>query len=300
MAAATMTIDWEDFGQLYGKYHYGNITDPVKGAIERQTHIILDLLDESNIKATFFVLGILAKYRPGLVTQIADRGHEIALHGQNHVAMFTLTRAQAKEDISTALKTVSDITGEKIVGYRAPFFSVKKENLYLLETLAELGFLYDSSIFPAALPRYGIGGFSKEDKWYSLSNGMHIAELPMTTGRFMNRDWPVSGGGYMRLMPGFMINRIFKNIAANQRDSMIYMHPYEFDSQRIDTASNYPPDAAHSKLKTAALNFRWNIFRPTITGKLRRILAYHHFTTCLEKATFIKENTVPTPLITAN
>lgn len=297
-ASATMSIDWEDFGQLYGKYHYGKETAPVNGAIERQTKIILDLLDETGSKATFFVLGMLAKYRAPLVKEIAARGHEIALHGQNHEAMFTLSPQKAKEDITDSLHIAEDITGSKVHGYRAPFFSIIKENLYLLETLAEAGLLYDSSIFPLALSRYGISGFDKADKLYKLSNGMELVELPMTTGQFVRKDWPVSGGGYIRLMPPFMINKIFRNFAAAKTDTMIYMHPYEFDTQRIDVASNYPEDAKYQKAKVAALNFRWNIFRSSITDKLRTLLKEHDFKTCFEKAIFIKESTVAVPLQT--
>jgi peptidoglycan/xylan/chitin deacetylase (PgdA/CDA1 family) len=97
MSYCTLSIDWEDFGQLLGMYHYNQVTAPVNSAIERQTSIMLDMLDETNSKATFFILGMLAKYRPGLVKEIAARGHEIAIHGQNHKAMFSLTKEEAKK-----------------------------------------------------------------------------------------------------------------------------------------------------------------------------------------------------------
>ena len=284
-----MSIDWEDFGQLFGKYHYGSITEPVNGAIERQTKIILALLDETDTKATFFILGILAKYRKELVKEIASRGHEIALHGQNHVAMFTLNRDQAREDIITSQKIVTDIISTAVFGYRAPFFSIIKENLYLLETLSELGFVYDSSIFPVQLSRYGIADFPSENALYNLPNGKDIVELPMTTANFLKKDWPVCGGGYIRLMPSVLINKIFKNIDAKNIDSMIYMHPYEFDTESIDVTSNYPVGAKFLETKTALLNFRWNLFRGSITDKLRNILNQHDFNTCHQKALLIKE-----------
>jgi len=293
MASATMSIDWEDFGQMFGKYRFGEITEPIKGTIERQTNIILDLFDENNTKATFFILGVLAKYRPQIVKQIAARGHEIALHGQNHEAMFTLTPDKAYEDVSTSQKIVTDIIGAPVYGYRAPFFSLIKDNLYLLEILSDLGLIYDSSIFPMLLPRYGIKNFPTTDTLYTLSNNKHIVELPMTTATFLNKQLPVSGGGYMRLMPAPLIKKVFKNIGANNKDSMIYMHPYEFDTQSIDVSSNYPKDAEYSKIKVAALNFRWNIFRPTITDKLRSLLKQNNFITAREKAEQIINNNNP-------
>ena len=296
MANATMSIDWEDFGQMFGKYKFGDITEPIKGTIERQTKIILDLFDENNTKATFFILGVLAKYRPEIVKEIAARGHEIALHGQNHEAMFTLTPEQAYEDVSTSQKIVTDIIGSPVYGYRAPFFSLIKDNLYLLEILADLNLIYDSSIFPMLLPRYGIKNFPTEDALYTLANDKQIVELPMTTAFFLNKQLPVSGGGYMRLMPETLIKKVFKNIDAKNKDSMIYMHPYEFDSQSIDVSSNYPDGSDYSKLKVAALNFRWNIFRPTITNKLRSLLKQNQFITAEEKARQIINSSTPVKL----
>ncbi len=296
MANSTISIDWEDFGQQYGKYHFGKLTEPVNGAIERQTQIMLDLLDETNTKATFFILGHLASYRKNLVKDIAARGHEIGLHSQNHESMFTLSPEQAREDVATSQKIVTDIIGEAVYGFRAPYFSIKNENLWLLEILADLGLTYDSSIFPVELPRYGIANFSPEDTLYKLPSGKEIVELPMTTATFIKRAWPVSGGGYIRLMPELLIKKVFKNFENSKTDSMIYMHPYEFDSQKIEVASNYPEGAKYSKLKVEALNLKWNIFRPSVTGKIRTLLQSHQFMTCLQKAVIIKKNKTAIPL----
>jgi polysaccharide deacetylase family protein (PEP-CTERM system associated) len=180
MNKCTLSIDWEDFGQLYTKYHY-KIDTPPLSAITRQTDIILEMLDETDRKATFFILGLLAKYRPDLVKKIAAKGHEIAVHGQNHEILFTLNAKQIKEDISESIKTVSDITGTQIFGYRAPRFSINETNLYVLEILTELDLLYDSSIFPIKLPRYGILNFDKNDTLYKLPNQKEIVEIPLST-----------------------------------------------------------------------------------------------------------------------
>ncbi len=300
MATSTMSIDWEDFSQLCSKYEFGKFTEPTQKAIERQTDIMLNLFDETNCKATFFILGKLAAYKPKLVKLIAARGHEIALHGQNHVAMFTLTPEQAKDDIATSQKIVTDIIGAPVYGYRAPFFSIKNENLYLLQSLTELGLTYDSSIFPMELPRYGIPKFPTNDALYILPNGKKIVELPMTIGHFLNKPIPVCGGGYFRLFPGFLLNKIFKCISTQQKDSMIYMHPYEFDSKAIDVSANYPSTATYSKSKVLALNFKWNLFRPSITGKLKSLLQQYNFNTCYEKAELIiqKNDAVPIPILT--
>ncbi|MFN2458527.1 MAG: polysaccharide deacetylase family protein [Chitinophagaceae bacterium] len=289
MSVSTISIDWEDFGQLFCMYHHGIIGPPSK-AIERQTNIILHILEERGVKATFFVLGMLAKFRGDLVRKIAAQGHEIGIHGQNHQAMFTLTPDQAYVDLSESLKLVQDITGQKIYGYRAPFFSINESNLYVLEMLADLGLEYDSSIFPMKLSRYGIAGFNPKNTLYKLPNGKTIIELPLTIGNYFNKKVPIAGGGYMRAMPKFLVHKVFDDLNKSGVDSMMYMHPYEFDTEIIDVTSNYPPNASYSKAKTTLLNFKWNVFRNSIRDKIRMLLKEYKFATCIEKVNYVKNN----------
>jgi polysaccharide deacetylase family protein (PEP-CTERM system associated) len=292
----TFTIDWEDFGQLYYKYFFGDTLAPSPKTIDRQTNIILDLLNETNVKATFFVLGILAKHRPDLVRKIVDEGHEIALHGMNHDAMFKLTTKQAKADILYSKKLISDISGTELLGYRAPFFSIIEKNLYILEYLAELGFQYDSSIFPIKMSRYGIENFSHENKKYKLPNGGEIVELPLTTFKYANKHWPISGGGYIRAMPSLLLRSIFNSIKT--KDTMIYMHPYEFDNEKLDIASNFSPTQRNQyKYKIKTQNFRWNLFQPTVVKKIKFILQHNSFSTCIEKSNYVKNNSLSSTIL---
>jgi polysaccharide deacetylase family protein (PEP-CTERM system associated) len=279
----TLSIDWEDFGQLFAKYDYGIDAAPL-AAIDRQTNIILDLLDETGRKATFFVLGMLARYRPELVRRIAARGHEIAIHGQNHDVMFNLSHDDARHDIETAVKTVSDITGTPVYGFRAPFFSVTRSNFYLLEVLTELGLIYDSSIFPVKLARYGVAGFDDKDALYRLPNGKAIVEIPLSVISFLGRQWPVSGGGYIRAMPKALVAGVFRRLANEGVDSVIYMHPYEFDTRPLDVTSNYPATGGYSRLRVFGRNLRWNLLRSSVVDKVRGLLREHQFITCLERA----------------
>jgi len=297
MSACTLSIDWEDFGQLLGIYHFGKETPPAHGSLERQTRIMLDLLDETGSKATFFILGMAAKYRPDLVRDIAQRGHEIAIHGQNHKHMFDLNRDEAIRDLRDASDLVSNIIGNKIYGYRAPYFSINETNLWLLDVLADMGFEYDSSIFPKKMPRYGIEWFSEENTLYQLAGGKQIVELPLTVATYFNTRWPVSGGGYMRALPMFIINKVFGDLKRNDKDGMIYMHPYEFDDQPLDVRSNYPEGATYSQLKVLTLNLRWNLFRNSIRNKMRSLLQQHRFITCLEKSNYVKANGIGTELL---
>lgn len=286
----TLSIDWEDFGQLLGRDRSGVLTPPLPETIDRQTGIMLEMLNETGRKATFFILGMLAQHRPDLVKKIAAEGHEIGLHGQYHINMRKLTRQQAYDDISESKKLVTDIIGAPVYGYRAPYFSIDVTNLHVLEVLTELGLVYDSSIFPIKLKRYGIENFNKEDALYRLPNGKEIVELPLTVAPFAGRDIPIAGGGYVRAFPKFFLNKMFRKLDNNKKNVMLYMHPYEFDTKRIDCSTNYPDKAEYSKAKTFLINLRWNLFRNSIRGKLKSLLKQYEFTTCLNKANYVKSN----------
>ena len=287
--AFTLSIDWEDFGQLLCRDHYGIVTPPLKD-IDRQTDIILALLDETGKRATFFVLGMLAEYRPDVVRKIAREGHEIGLHGQQHINMRTLTYQEALEDIQKAHKLVTDATGMPVYGYRAPYFSIDESNLHVLEILADLGFRYDSSVFPIKLKRYGIADFPEQDALYQLSNGKTIVELPLTVAKVGNKKLPVAGGGYIRAFPKPIIDRVLRRLNEKGNNIMLYMHPYEFDTQRIDCRANYPADISYSKTKTFLINLRWNLFRNSIRHKIRGLLQRYEFVTCLEKAEYVERH----------
>lgn len=286
--AFTLSIDWEDFGQLLGRDHFGVVTPPVGDAIARQTDIMLQLLADTRKKATFFILGMLAKFRGDLVKRIAAAGHEIGLHGTNHRDMRKISRADAEADLRDSLNLVSDVTGAPVYGYRAPYFSVDGSNLYVLEILAELGLEYDSSIFPMKLRRYGIAGFDLDDRLYQLPNGREIVELPLTVAQSFGRRMPVAGGGYVRLLPRFILNRIFAGLNADARNVMLYMHPYEFDCEAIDCRTNPAPGAHYPAFKGFILNRKWNLFRRSIHGKIKALLERYEFITCHEKAEYVK------------
>ncbi|MEO5562913.1 MAG: polysaccharide deacetylase family protein [Chitinophagaceae bacterium] len=284
----TLSIDWEDFAQLLGRDHTGIVTHPVPKTIDRQTDLILSLLNETNQKATFFILGMLAQYRPDLVKKIAAEGHEIGLHGQHHIRMNTLDRKRAYDDLSDSHKLVTDIIGGPVYGYRAPYFSVNETNLYVLEILSELGLLYDSSIFPVKLKNYGIANFPAKDALYQLPNGREIVELPLTVMDWRNKKLPVAGGGYMRAFPAFVLKKIFRKLDNEAKDVMLYMHPYEFDDRWITCSSNYPTGTGYSKPKSFLINLRWNLFRGSIYNKIKHLLKEYHFVTCLKKAEYVK------------
>jgi len=285
----TLSIDWEDFGQLICRDVHNIVTAPLND-IDRQTDIILEMLDERDQKATFFVLGMLAKYKPDLVKKIDECGHEIAMHGSAHNVLHSLTPAEVKADLAEAFGLISGITGKQVFGYRAPCFSIRQDNLEVLGYLAELGIQYDSSIFPVRMPRYGIDDFDPDNRLYQLPGGLEIVELPLTTLSILGRRIPVAGGGYIRLMPKTVLKRVFHRLVDAGVAPMIYMHPYEFDSRRLDSSANFPADLPRSGLQVFKLNLKWNIFRKSIHNKIDYLLQNYEFVTCKEKSDDVRNN----------
>jgi len=278
--SAVMTIDWEDFSQLYTKYHYNIITKP-DDSIIRQTDIILRLLEEKNVKATFFILGITAKYRRDLVLKIYNLGHEIACHGYGHDSLDAMTKEEIRNDLKQSTELIEDITGEKVLGYRAPFFSLTKKRLFVLELLTELGYNYDSSIMPSKNVRYGIAEFDKEISKYKLKNESEIIELPIKPVKVFSQDFVIAGGGYMRFSPKYIIDKLYKTSLSNGYNNfMLYMHPYEFDNHKLDISNNYPEEANRNSLKVKLLNLKWNINRKSLVPKLSSLLDLFNFETC--------------------
>ena len=280
---ACLTVDWEDFGQLNCSYYTRTAPNP-RPDIDRQTRIVLELLAETGTKATFFCLGMLARHRVDLLRRIHAEGHEVAVHGTNHVQFTRLDVDAVRRDIADSVALVSDITGARVHGFRAPVFSITRQNLHVLEVLSELGLRYDSSIFPKELVRYGIAGFDPCPRNYELPHGGHIVELPLTVMSWAGADWPVSGGGYLRLVPERLLGPISRRVHQAKRPFIVYTHPYEFDSEPLDVTSDIPHGMCFSRARRTALNVRWNLFRKSLTQKVRFLLQTLRFVTCQELA----------------
>jgi polysaccharide deacetylase family protein (PEP-CTERM system associated) len=275
------SVDWEDFSQLSLKYFNGSISVP-KQDIDRQTSLILDLLDTHSIKGTFFVLGILAKHKQGLLKKIHSKGHEIALHGQYHESLPSISIDRIKADLLESSKIVTDIIGQNIYGYRAPFFSMNKKRLVVLEILASMGFVYDSSIFPSSLSHFGSADLPNKPTILKLKNNTSIIELPLQTQSFLGKQFCLIGGSYLRIAPSFIINKSFKNYYKKSTAAMVYTHPYEFDTNPLFIQDSYPENAQYSKVKMRLNNFKWNVGRNSSLNKLDAVFSKYQFETAIE------------------
>lgn len=226
-----LTIDVEDYWSILQR-DWLNISDakPTE-AVLKNTRWYLQTFNDYNVRATFFILGEVAQSFPVLIKEIAEAGHEIAVHGFYHRQIFKLSRDEFKKEVGDSKKLLEDLSGKEVIGHRAPAFSIDKDTAWSLEVLAELGYKYDSSISPMAGKRYGWKGFKKEIHTMQLDNGLSIIEVPMTTISLGFKELGV-GGGYFRHFPYIYTKLAIKHI-QRKRPVILYMHPYEIDTVDI-------------------------------------------------------------------
>ena len=190
---------------------------------------ILDLLDACGVKATFFVLGWIAEREPAVVKAIASRGHEVACHGYRHRMVTSLTPEEFREDLRRAKTLLEAIAESPVVGFRAPSWSIMAETMWALDVLIEEGFEYDSSIFPIHHDRYGVPGAARFPYVITRPAGS-IREYPPSTLRIAGANFPVAGGGYLRLYPLWFTRWALRRINRRERQPcVIYVHPWEVD-----------------------------------------------------------------------
>jgi polysaccharide deacetylase family protein (PEP-CTERM system associated) len=243
-----------------------------------ETAYLLDLIHEKRATATFFVLGSVACREPDLVRRIVAEGHEVGSHGWDHDPIYEKSPARFRDDMKRSFETLSELAGCPIAGYRAPHFSITPDTYWAFDALTDVGFKYDSSIFPIGGPRYGIPDFPR---WpvRVTRNHRSIVEVPLSTVRRLGRNLPVAGGGYFRLLPYPLIERSVRAVNADGLPFVVYCHPYEFRRDRLSWPAG---PGGFGKARAAALGVKFNLFRQTMRGKLSRLLDAFRFTSIEE------------------
>jgi polysaccharide deacetylase family protein (PEP-CTERM system associated) len=233
--------------------------------IIQNTERLLGLLAEARVAATFFILAWNVKRHPELPRMIATAGHEIASHGYAHGLAYELGPEPFRQDVERSKKLLEDVTGTPVVGYRAPSFSITKRSLWALDVLLDLGFQYDSSIFPVRDPLYGIPG-ARRFPFPVTRNGRTLTEFPISTVRWAGRTLPVGGGAYLRLMPYRYTRWGLRRLEKERRPAILYVHPWELDPGQ-------PRISVRGKRGISTHYFRLR----TTEGKVRRLLAEFQF-----------------------
>lgn len=224
-----LSIDVEDYFQVAAFDSIISLDewDQYECRVVNNTRIILDMLAEKDVKATFFILGWIAERYPDLVLEIDQQGHEIGCHSYLHRKIYTLTREEFTKDTRQAKNILEEIIGKPVYGFRAPSYSITKHNLWALDILSSQGFRYDSSIFPVYHDNYGIPDAPRF--MYRLEQ-QGMIEYPLSTLQLPGLNVPVSGGGYFRFFPYWFTKMALRRINRKEDQPFVfYFHPWEID-----------------------------------------------------------------------
>ena len=227
-----LTIDVEDYFQVAA--FDANISldnwNSLECRVEANTEKFLELIEARSIKATFFTLGWIAERYPSLIKKVADAGHEVASHGYSHKLVYSQTQDEFRQETERSKKLLEDITQQPVKGYRAASYSITENSLWALDVIQQLGFEYDSSIYPVRHDRYGLRGGPHSPYVIELDDGATLKEFPITTVDLLGYKLPVGGGGYFRLFPFFMTQKLLQ-LRCKQENApfVFYLHPWELD-----------------------------------------------------------------------
>lgn len=229
-----LSIDLEEYFQIHA---LSGLIDPqtwpdFPSSVEENTVRILNLLEERRIQTTFFCLGWIAEHHREVIRRIHGKGHEIACHGYAHQVIYQQDQDKFRIDVSRAKHILEDIIGEPVIGYRAPTYSITDETLWALHILEDVGFRYDSSIFPIYHDNYGIPDAPRFP--YRIPDSS-LVEFPISTLKLGAVNIPISGGGYFRFLPYSLTKIGLKILAGGNRPFVFYIHPWELnpDTPRV-------------------------------------------------------------------
>jgi len=282
-----LSIDVEDY------FHVEAFADCVKpsdwhsypGRVVQNTHRLLELFARNGAQGTFFVLGWVAERHPELVREIVSAGHELACHSYSHRALWRISPEEFHDDTARALGILEDASGARVFGYRAPTFSVTPRTLWALPILKQLGFEYDSSVYPIRHDYYGIPDAPRQLFQWQLEDGQFLDELPGTTVRIGNRNLPMGGGGYLRILPSWYTGWGLKRLDAEGVPAMLYLHPWEVDPDQPRIAGRLKSRIRH-----------YTNLRST-ERKLEELLRTRHWAPVREVIHQIKKSGVKLPQI---
>ena len=263
MVLNALSVDVEDW------FHVGAFErtisrsswDGLTHRVERNTDAVLALFAETGVSATFFTLGWVAERYPALMRRIAEAGHEVASHGYDHARVFTLSPEAFRADLRRSRALLEDASGQRVIGYRAPSFSIDHRTPWAHAILAEEGYRYSSSVAPIRHDHYGWPE-SPRFAWRPVT-GSDFLELPVTTAEFGGRRLAAGGGGFFRLLPyGFSRWAIRQVNGREKQPAIIYFHPWEIDPDQ--------PRVAGAPLRSRLRHYS-NL--SVMADKLRRLTA---------------------------
>jgi polysaccharide deacetylase family protein (PEP-CTERM system associated) len=255
-----LTVDVEDWHQAAHRKLLGRSV-PASRRVVVNTHLILDLLAEYNVRATFFVVGTVAEQFPELVRRINEEGHEVATHGFVHRLITHMGPEAFDADLRRSIHILEDIIQGPIWGHRAAEFSLNSSSLWALELMAAAGLRYDSSMFPIRHRRYGMPAAPRHPHLIHTSAGT-LVEFPLATVRFLGQNLPIAGGGYLRVLPLALTRWGIQALNRQGQAAVMYVHPYEFEEEWLDLPVPNRSGRRWFGLRMRALKRNWGRGQP--------------------------------------
>lgn len=272
-----LTIDVEDY------FHVAALADSIPTSqwdslecrVEKNTDKLLQLFADHEVKATFFTLGWVAERYPQIVKNIAAAGHEVASHGYSHQLIYNQPQDVFKEETYKSKVILEDITQQEIIGYRAASYSITNQSKWALDILCELGFKYDSSIFPVKHDLYGIPGSPRWPYKLDTDNSNSIVEFPISTFNIANYKLPIAGGGYFRLFPYWFTKLGLGSINRENEPFVFYLHPWEVDPEQPKVQASWFSmfrhynnlDKCYSRLEQLLNDFEFTTVEDVLVNK---------------------------------
>lgn len=227
------TVDVEEYFQVSAmEPHVSRGSwDAIPSRVEAGTRQLLEMLAAHGARGTFFVLGWIAERHPRLVREIAAAGHEVASHGWGHRRVTHLTPEQFRRSVRASREVLEELIGARVLGYRAPSFSIAAGFEWALDVLLEEGYRYDSSRFPVRRRGYGFAAGGRDPHWLERPGG-RLGEVPPATLRFAGGNLPAGGGAYFRLFPYALVRAAFREAEGRGVPATFYIHPWELDPEQ--------------------------------------------------------------------
>ncbi len=267
------TIDVEDYHNIIARDWLEREGPPTRAVVDNMARILSWLADRS-VRSTCFILGEVAEHFPGLVREIAAGGHELGVHGYYHRQLFKLTPESFRREVGDAKRRIEDLTGTRVRGHRAPAFSIMPNTAWGLDVLIDLGFDYDSSVFPIRGRRYGWPDFPQDIHYMTAPSGRTLIEAPLSTISLFGRRLPSCGGGYLRHFPGGFTRWSIRKV-ARLRPAILYMHPYEIELPCPDLETSHLAADARKRVERFHRLQRRN--RQTVERKILRLMDEFEF-----------------------
>lgn len=273
-----MSVDVEDY------FHVAALSDAISrddwddmnARVGVSTRRLLDLFDDSETKATFFILGWVAERHQDLVREIHERGHEVACHGYSHRMVYDQTPEVFRSETTKSKAILEDLIGEAVLGYRAASYSITARSRWALDILVEAGFRYDSSIFPVRHDLYGVPDAPRFPHVLTTDGGQKLVEFPPTTARILGQNLPAAGGGYFRLYPYALSRWLLRRVNEHEgQPAIFYLHPWEVDPDQPRVEAGWRSrfrhynnlDKCEARLRRLLSEFRFSRVRDVLQDR---------------------------------